>query len=113
MLRGDVYLAVFDPVMGSEQAGTRPAVIVSRDAINLRTAIVVVAPLTGLEHKERIYPSQVILKAGAGGLTKDSVVLGEQVRVLSKRRLRRRMGQLSLEEMNTVNEAVRNALALD
>jgi mRNA-degrading endonuclease toxin of MazEF toxin-antitoxin module len=58
MLRGDVYQAVFDPVIGWEQAGTRPAVIVSREAINRRTAIVVVVPLTGLENKEKFTPAR-------------------------------------------------------
>ncbi len=66
MLRGDVYLAALTPTEGSEQSGTRPVIVVSRNAINANSPVVIVVPVTGLEHKGRIYPSQVVLKADEG-----------------------------------------------
>lgn len=108
-MHGEIYLAMLD-VQGSEQAGTRPAVIVSRNAINEHSSVVIVVPVTGREHKKTIYPSQVTLKAGEGGLTKDSVVLCEQVRAISKLRLRRRMGQLNAPRMKAIAEALKIAL---
>lgn len=111
--RGEIYGAVLSPTLGSEQAGTRPVVVVSRDAINENSPVVVVLPVTGLEHKQRIYPSQVVLKAGEAGLTKDSVVLGEQVRAISKQRLRSLRGRLSDERTAAIGRALRIALDLD
>lgn len=112
MQRGDVFLAVLDPTQGSEQAGTRPAVIVSRNAINEHSSVVIIVPVTGLENKSVIYPSQFVLKGGEGGLTKDSVVLGEQVRAISKARLRRRLGNLSASRVHALNEALKIAFDL-
>lgn len=110
--RGDVCLAVLSPTRGSEQAGLRPVVIVSREGINRFSPNVIAAPVTGLEHKTRIYPSQVVVRAGAGGLTKDSVVLCEQVRAISKERLSRHLGHLPAPTMTAVDEALRIALDL-
>jgi len=66
--RGGVFLARLNPTEGSEQAGHRPVVVVSRDAINQNSPVVIVVPLTDRKNKPRIYPSQVVLKAGDGGL---------------------------------------------
>jgi len=106
-------MAALDPTRGSEQAGTRPVIIVSRNAINQHGAVVVVVPLTGSEHKRKIYPSQVLLRAGEGGLRKDSVALCEQLRAVSKERLGTSLGHLSLTRMGEVSEAIRIALDLD
>ena len=89
MRRGEVYDARLDPVEGSEQRGSRPVVIVSRDAINEYGSVVSAAPCTTYREGRRIYPSQVLVRAPEGGLDSDSVVLGEQVRVLDKKRLLR------------------------
>lgn len=112
MLRGDVYLASLNPTEGSEQAGTRPVVIVSRDALNRYSPVVVVVPITGLEKKPNLYPSQVILKVGEGGLSKDSVALGEQVRAISKKRLRHQLGHLPPDKMAEIGAALKIALDL-
>ena len=85
MRRGEVYDARLDPVEGSEQRGSRPVVVVSRDAINDAGPVVSAAPFTTYREGRHIYPSQVLVKAPEGGLDADSVVLGEQVRVLDKR----------------------------
>lgn len=112
MQRGDVYQADLNPSRDSEQAGTRPVIVVSRDAINENSPVVVVVPLTGAENKRKIYPSQVLLKAGTGGLAKDSVVLGEQIRAISKSRLSTQLGHLKLEQMGMISSALKITLDL-
>ena len=110
--RGDVYMARLDPREGSEQAGQRPVVVVSRDAINEHSSVVVVVPVTDRTHKKNIYPSHVILKAGDGGLTKESVALGEQVRAISTTRLIRSLGHLSGPSLDQIAAALRIVLDL-
>ncbi len=112
MLRGDVFEAWLDPVQGSEQAGSRPVLVVSRDAINKSSPVVIAVPFTGRENCPRIYPSQVLVKAGTGGLAKDSVALGEQVRAISKKRLVKYVGHLPPELMTQISAALRIALDL-
>ena len=79
MRRGGVYDARLDPTEGAEQAGARPVVIVSRDAINASSPAVIVVPCTTYRPGRRLYPSQVLLHAPDGKLNVDSVALGEQV----------------------------------
>ena len=113
MKRGEVHDARLDPVEGSEQRGSRPVVVVSRDAINESSPIVSAAPCTTYREGRRIYPSQVLVRAPEGGLDADSVVLGEQVRVLDKKRLLRRRGELTPTTIARLNEALRIAFDLD
>ena len=94
MKRGEVYDAYIDPVEGSEQRGTRPVIIVSRNAINDASPVVLAVPCTGYR-QQSIYPSQVLLRATEGGLDLDSVVMAEEVRAIDKRRLGRLRGTLS------------------
>ena len=111
MNRGDVFDARLDPTEGSEQAATRPVIIVSRDAINASSGIVMAVPCTTYRPGRRIYPSQVLLRAPDGGLVGDSVALGEQLRAIAKSRLLQRRGQLSPGALVALNSAL--ALALD
>lgn len=106
MRRGDVFDARLDPVEGSEQAGTRPVIVVSRDAINEASPVVVVVPCTTWKAERRIYPSQVLLRAPDGGLSADSIALGEQVRTIAKTRLRARRGTLSPEALRRLDRAL-------
>lgn len=110
MRRGDVYDTRFDPAEGSEAAGRRPAVIVSRDSFNDASPVVLVVPCTS-HRGRRVYPSQAMLRAGQGGLTVDSVVQAEQVRVVSKSRLLRHRGSLSPRAMLAISVCL--ALILD
>jgi mRNA interferase MazF len=110
--RGDVYMARLDPREGSEQSGQRPVVVMSRDSINEHSSVVVVVPVTDRAHKKTIYPSHVILRTGEGGLTKESVVLGEQVRAISTARLIRYMGHLPGPNVNQIASALRIVLDL-
>jgi mRNA interferase MazF len=110
--RGDVYMARLDPHEGSEQAGQRPVVVVSRDSINEHSSVIVIVPVTDRANKKTIYPSQVVLKAGDGGLTKDSVALGDQIRAISSSRLARYMGHVSVPSLSQIGSALKIALDL-
>ena len=110
--RGDVYLARLEPYEGSEQAGHRPVVVVSRDSINEHSSVIVVVPVTDRAHKKTIYPSQMVLTAGDGGLTKESVALGEQIRAISSTRLIRYMGRLSGSGIVAISDALKIVLDL-
>jgi mRNA interferase MazF len=111
--RGDVFAALLDPTRGSEQAGRRPVIIVSRDAINHSSSVVIVVPVTDLANCARIYPSQVVLRKGAGGLSIDSVALCEQVRAITKNRLGGHMGRLDSKSVAIIGEKLKIALDLD
>ncbi len=112
MKRGDVYDARLSPTEGREQTGVRPVVIVSRDAINRYSPVIVVVPLTKAANVKRDYPSNVRLVKGEGGLTMASVALGGQVRAIAKSRLLCYRGRLSADAMQRINEALRITLDL-
>ena len=109
MIRGEVWLAALDPVRGSEQAGTRPVLILQPDPLHafLRTAAVV--PFT-TNLRWAPFPFCVSVASGEGGLTSDSVALCRQVRVSDKTRLLRRLGRLPDSTMAKVDQALRLAL---
>ena len=112
MKHGDVFDARLSLTEGSEQAGVRPVVIVSRDAINQHSSVVVVVPLTKAANVQRNYPNNVAIAKGEGGLTFQSVLLGGQVRALSTSRLLRQRGTLSAEIMQQIDRTLRITLAL-
>lgn len=112
MNRGDVYLARLDPVEGSEQGGTRPVLIVSRDSLNVYRAHVIAVPFTRTV-LARPLPTHVTVPAGVGGLQFDSVARTEHVRVLAKSRLTTIWGSLDRGTMNQIGSALRIALDLD
>jgi mRNA interferase MazF len=112
MKRGEIYDARLEPVEGSEQGGTRPVIIVSRDAINAYSPVVLAIPCTTYQTGKRVYPTQVLIQSPDGGLTNDSVAMADQVRVLSKSRLLRLRGMLSDEVMVLLNQALLIALDL-
>ena len=112
MKRGDVFDARLSPTEGSEQAGVRPVVIVSRDAINQFSSVIVVVPVTSAQNVKRSYPNNVLIKSGEGGLTADSVALGGQVRAITKARLLRQRGSLSPQLMTQINQILRITLDL-
>lgn len=112
MKRGEIYDARLEPVEGSEQGGTRPVIIVSRDALNAYSPVVLAVPCTTYKAAKRIYPTQVLIQASDGGLTNDSIAMADQVRVLSKTRLLRLRGMLSDETIVLLNQALLIALDL-
>lgn len=107
--RGDLYSACLDPVVGSEQGGIRPVLIVQNDVGNRYSPTVIVLAITGRLNKSRL-PTHVPIDAGDTGLQRDSVVLAEQIRTLDKRRLRERIGSLRPEVMDQVSQAMRISL---
>lgn len=112
---GEVYDAVLGEVTeawGSEQAGFRPVVVVSRDAINTASSVVVVVPCTTYREGRRVYPSQVRLAAGDGGLDAESLIMAEQVRAISKRRVRRLRGRLPDHSLGELQKALSITLDL-
>jgi mRNA interferase MazF len=110
--RADVFLARLDPIEGSEQAGTRPVVVVTRDAINANSPVVVVVPVTDALNPKRLYPSHVWLPEASGGLRMDSVAKAEQIRAIATSRLLGYYGRLGQAQMLQIDEAIRIALAL-
>ena len=111
MNRGEVYDARLSPTEGSEQTGTRPVIVVSRDAINEASPVVLVVPCTTFPG-QRMYPSQVLIQAPEGGLDQDSVAMGEQVRAIDKQRLGRLRGGLTRASMRQLDRALLIALDL-
>jgi len=104
-----LFRAVLDPVIGSEQAGTRPVLVVSRETVNRVLPIAVVIPLTSRKPGRRVYSTEVLLPAGAAGQREESIAMAHQVRAISSRRLGERMGSLDDEGLRA---AVRAALRL-
>ena len=112
MRRGEVYDVNLEPVQGSEQGGTRPAIIVSNDSINASSQVVLVVPCTTYRPTRRIYRSQVLIIAPDGGFDRDSIALGEQVRAIAKTRLLRKRGILSEAALLELDRALSIALNL-
>ncbi|MEM7334272.1 MAG: type II toxin-antitoxin system PemK/MazF family toxin [Chloroflexota bacterium] len=112
MRRGEVYDARLNPAEGSEQAGVRPVVIVSRDAINRNSSVIVIVPLTKSTNVKRPYPNNVSIPEGEGGLTFDSTVLGGQIRAISKSRLIKQRGMLLSSTIQKIEQALRITLDL-
>ena len=103
--RGDIYYADQSPVVGSEQGGLRPVLIIQNDVGNRYSPTVIAAAITSRMGKTRL-PTHIDIYADKAGLSKDSVVLLEQIRTLDKRRLREKIGHLDEEAMQKVNEAI-------
>jgi mRNA interferase MazF len=110
--RGDIYYADLSPVVGSEQGGMRPVLIVQNDTGNKHSPTVIAAAITSQTGKARL-PTHIELEAKHYGLTRDSVVLLEQIRTIDKRRLKERMGQLDRGLMTRVNSAIAVSFGLE
>lgn len=110
--RGEIYQADLKPAQGSEQDGIRPVLIVSRDAINKFSPVVIIVPVTDASNKSRLYPTHVPFNAGTGGLPMDSVALCEQIRTISKARLKKQYGKVGRPEMASIEAAIKIALDL-
>ncbi|MCD8050839.1 MAG: type II toxin-antitoxin system PemK/MazF family toxin [Clostridiales bacterium] len=103
--RGDIFYADLSPVVGSEQGGIRPVLIIQNDMGNRHSPTVIAAAITSQMNKAKL-PTHIELIDQHCGLTRDSVVLLEQIRTLDKRRLRERMGHLEGEMMDQVDRAI-------
>ncbi len=103
--RGDIFYADLSPVVGSEQGGLRPVLIIQNDVGNKYSPTVIAAAITSRMGKTRL-PTHIDIYAEKAGLSRDSVILLEQIRTLDKRRLKEKMGHLDEGLMNEVNAAI-------
>lgn len=109
--RGDIYYADLSPVVGSEQGGIRPVLIIQNDIGNKYSPTVIATAITSQINKSKM-PTHIEIDANEYGLSKDSVVLAEQIRTIDKRRLKEKIGHLDDELMSRVNEALEISFGL-
>ena len=103
--RGEIYYADLSPVVGSEQGGVRPVLIVQNDVGNKHSPTVIAAAITSQRDKTHL-PTHIEVQANKCGLAKDSIVLLEQIRTIDNKRLKDKMGELDLHSMDKVNTAL-------
>ena len=103
--RGEIYYADLSPVIGSEQGGVRPVLIVQNDVGNKHSPTVIAAAITSQKEKAKL-PTHIELSGINCGLSKDSVVLLEQIRTIDKKRLKERMGEIDITSMDKINTAL-------
>ncbi len=109
--RGDIYYADLSPVVGSEQGGVRPVLIIQNDIGNKYSPTVIATAITSQINKAKM-PTHIELDANEYGLSKDSVVLAEQIRTIDKKRLKEKIGHLDDHLMTKVNEALEISFGL-
>jgi len=109
--RGEIYFAQLNPVVGSEQGGIRPVLVVQNDVGNQYSPTTIVVAITSQINKAKL-PTHVELKANTYGMERDSVILTEQIRTVDKTRLKQRIAVLDEGTMNKVNEALAVSLEL-
>ena len=110
--RGDIYYADLSPVVGSEQGGIRPVLIIQNDVGNKHSPTVIAAAITSKINKNRL-PTHIEVDAQSYSLARDSIILLEQIRTLDKRRLKERMGHLDRGAMERVDRAISISFGLD
>ena len=109
--RGDVYYANLDPCIGSEQKGHRPVVVIQNDIGNMYSPTTIAAMITSSQKKK--LPTHVHVEDIESGLTKDSIVMLEQIRTIDKKRLREHIGMLDSQQILTADNALLISLGLD
>lgn len=109
--RGDVFYADLSPVIGSEQGGVRPVLVIQNDIGNKYSPTIIIAAITSQINKAKL-PTHVEISAPEYGLPKDSVVLLEQVRTIDKKRLREKIGRFNDEMMAKVDECLKISMGL-
>lgn len=110
--RGDIFYADLSPVVGSEQGGIRPVLIIQNDVGNKYSPTVIAAAITSRLNKAKL-PTHIEVDASLYGLSKDSVVLLEQIRTIDKRRLREKMGHLDTGMMYRIDKGISVSFGLD
>ena len=110
--RGEIYYADLSPVIGSEQGGVRPVLIIQNDVGNRYSPTVIAAAITSQQEKTSL-PTHIKINADGCGLSKDSIILLEQVRTIDKRRLKEKMGALDTPSMSMVDRALSVSFGLN
>jgi mRNA interferase MazF len=108
--RGEIWLVNWNPSRGSEQAGKRPALIIQNDVGNINASTTIVAAISA---SVKLYPMNVKIEAHESGLNKNSIVKTSQILTVSKLRLEKRIGELTSEKMNQVNQAIKLSLGIE
>ena len=109
--RGDIFYADLRPVVGSEQGGVRPVLIIQNDIGNKHSPTVICAAITSKMNKAKL-PTHIEIEASAYGIMRDSVILLEQLRTIDKRRLKDKICHLNKEQLASVDEALNSSLDL-
>ena len=108
-----VFMADLNPVIGSEQQGRRPVLVISDDTTNSVMPVVTILPLTSLKKGRKVYPNEALLRKGVAGLDADSIVLAHQIRTISKQRLMTCLGEVADANLKfQINESIRVHLNL-
>jgi len=102
-----IFIADLNPIIGSEQRGKRPVIVVSDEDFNSVMPVVTVLPITSLKEGRKVYPNEVLLKKGVARLSLDSIILTHQIRTISKQRLKDTIGVI---DDNKTKEAINDAL---
>jgi mRNA interferase MazF len=110
--RGEIYFAHLNPVIGSEQGGTRPVLVVQNDVGNQYSPTTIILAITSQINKAKL-PTHVELEAKSYGLERDSVILAEQIRTIDKTRLKQRIANLNEDIMKKVDQALKISLGLE
>ena len=110
--RGELYYAQLNPVIGSEQGGYRPVLIIQNDIGNYHSSTVIVAPITSTSNRKAKMPTHINIKA-TGALTEDSMVLLEQLRTIDKQRLVSYVGELNIDTMERINMAAGISIGIE
>ena len=109
--QGEIYLVNFDPSVGAEIKKSRPALIIQNNIANRASPVTIVAAITS-QFDQELYPTEVFITARISGLTKDSVVLLNQIRTIDKRRLVKRLGAVDRVTMERINRAIMISLGM-
>ena len=109
--RGDIFYADLSPVIGSEQGGIRPVIIIQNDIGNKYSPTIIVAAITSQINKAKL-PTHVEISSEEYGLNKDSVVLLEQIRTVDKKRLKEKIGHMTDKDIQKVDEALLISMGL-
>jgi len=110
--RGDIVLGSLEPVLGSEQGGIRPLLIIQDNTLNMHSPTTIVAPITTKVYSKE-YPTNVQIFPGHSGLKKESTILLNQIRTIDKRRIIKKIGQVDFGIINKVDMAIKISLGLD
>ena len=112
IIRGDIILANLEPVIGSEQGGIRPVLILQSNVLNKHAPTTIIAPITSKIYTKE-YPTNVFISKKDSILNKDSTILLNQIRTVDKKRLIKKVGSLDIYLMSKVNLAIKTSLGLD
>jgi mRNA interferase MazF len=110
--RGDIFVVNFDPTIGREIKKVRPALVLQNDVTNRYSPVTIIVAITSHDANNQLYPTEVFISQNEGGLHTDSVVLLNQIRIIDKQRLGKRLGSVSAKTILEVNRSLEVSLGL-